>query len=213
MFDSAVNGPSADIAPFIDPAERFLLFASNRAGGAGAFDLYVSVNRGGRWQPARALGPAVNTAASESNPAVSPDGRRLLFSRNVDGRSRLYEVRFDERATTRADSGTITTGLLRRASSGAALPGLLWSRGPARGMAVLISPDGKAAMQGGAGAASSPVVRLLAAGYDVFGIDVLGQMDAMMIDYTRRQLLVLPRGATSGVTMKRRGIPTRLPRH
>jgi hypothetical protein len=96
-LDSAVNGPSADIAPFIDPAERFLLFASNRAGGAGAFDLYISVNRGGRWQPARTLGPAVNTAGSESNPAVSPDGRRLLFSRNVDGRSRLYEVRFDER--------------------------------------------------------------------------------------------------------------------
>src|SRR5688500_6240855 len=47
----------------------------------------------------------------------------------------------------------------------------------------------------------------------VLGIDVLGQMDAMMIDYVRRELLVLPRGATSGVTMKRRGIPTRLPRN
>jgi hypothetical protein len=47
----------------------------------------------------------------------------------------------------------------------------------------------------------------------VLGIDVLGQMDAMMIDYTRRELLVLPRGATSSVTMKRRGIPTRLPKN
>lgn len=47
----------------------------------------------------------------------------------------------------------------------------------------------------------------------VLGIDVLGQMDAMMIDYVRRELLVLPRDATSGVTMKRRGIPTRLPRN
>ena len=58
------------------------------------------------------------------------------------------EVRFDERATKRAGGGTVTTGLLRRASTGAALPGLLWSRGPARGIAVLISPDGKAAMRG-----------------------------------------------------------------
>jgi hypothetical protein len=47
----------------------------------------------------------------------------------------------------------------------------------------------------------------------VLGIDVLGQMDAMMIDYTRSEILILPRGATSGVTMKRRGIPTRLPRN
>jgi hypothetical protein len=47
----------------------------------------------------------------------------------------------------------------------------------------------------------------------VLGIDVLGQMDAMMIDYTRREILVLPRGATSGVTMKRRGTPSRLPRN
>jgi hypothetical protein len=47
----------------------------------------------------------------------------------------------------------------------------------------------------------------------VLGIDVLGQMDAMMIDYTRREILILPRGSTSGVTMKRRGIPTRLPKN
>lgn len=47
----------------------------------------------------------------------------------------------------------------------------------------------------------------------VLGIDVLGQMDAMMIDYTRSEILVLPQGATSGVSMKRRGIPSRLPRN
>jgi hypothetical protein len=47
----------------------------------------------------------------------------------------------------------------------------------------------------------------------VLGIDVLGQMDAIMIDYTRSEILVLPRGATSGVTMKRRGIPSRLPKN
>jgi hypothetical protein len=96
-LDSAVNGSSADIAPFIDAEERFLLFASNRPGGNGAFDLYISVKRGGRWAPATPLGPAVNTVASESNPAVSTDGRRLLFSRSAAGRVVLHEVRFDPR--------------------------------------------------------------------------------------------------------------------
>ncbi|MBC8025930.1 MAG: clan AA aspartic protease [Steroidobacteraceae bacterium] len=47
----------------------------------------------------------------------------------------------------------------------------------------------------------------------VLGIDVLGQMDAMMIDYTRSEVLVLPRSSTGGVAMKRRGMPTRLPRN
>ena len=96
-LDTSVNGPSADIAPFIDADERFLIFASNRPGGAGAFDLYISHRRAGAWQPAVSLGPAVNTAASESNPAVSPDRARLLFSRTVGDRVVLHEVRVDPR--------------------------------------------------------------------------------------------------------------------
>lgn len=96
-LEGAVNGASAEIAPFIDADERFVLFASNRPGGAGAFDLYISLRRDGAWQPAVALGPAVNTAASESNPAVSPDGERLLFSRSAGDRIVLHEMRFDPR--------------------------------------------------------------------------------------------------------------------
>ena len=79
------------------------------------------------------------------------------------------DVRFEERATNRTDGDTITTGLLRRASNGAALPALLWSRRPASGIAVLVSPDGKASMRGGAGSRVPHVERLLAAGYEVLG--------------------------------------------
>ena len=96
-LDASVNGPSADIAPFLDADERFLIFASNRPGGAGAFDLYISLRRDGAWQPAVSLGAIVNTAASESNPAVSPDRSRLLFSRTVGDRVVLHEMRFDPR--------------------------------------------------------------------------------------------------------------------
>jgi hypothetical protein len=96
-LDTAVNSPAAEIAPFLDPAERFLIFSSNRPGGAGAFDLYLSVKRGSRWLPAVTLDSAVNSAASESNPAVSPDGRRLLFTRTLGERVVLHEVRFNPR--------------------------------------------------------------------------------------------------------------------
>jgi hypothetical protein len=101
-LDAAVNGPSADIAPFIDADERFILFASNRPDGAGDFDLYISRRQDERWQPAVSLGRVVNSEASESNPAVSPDGSRLLFSRAVGGRVALYEMRFDS-VSPRAD--------------------------------------------------------------------------------------------------------------
>lgn len=45
----------------------------------------------------------------------------------------------------------------------------------------------------------------------VLGIDVLGMTDAMMIDYRKGELHLLPRGGASNVTMKRHGIPSRLP--
>lgn len=45
----------------------------------------------------------------------------------------------------------------------------------------------------------------------VLGIDVLGSTDAMMIDYRKREVRFLPRGGASNVTMKRHGIPSRLP--
>jgi predicted aspartyl protease len=45
----------------------------------------------------------------------------------------------------------------------------------------------------------------------VLGIDVLGMTDAIMIDYKRSMLHILPHGAGGGVTMRRRGIPSRLP--
>jgi Tol biopolymer transport system component len=92
---TAVNSAQREIAPFLDPKERFLLFSSNREGGSGEYDLYISLRQGGQWQPAVNLGPAINSAVTDSNPAVSRDGERLLFTRSSEGRVTLYEVRFD----------------------------------------------------------------------------------------------------------------------
>jgi predicted aspartyl protease len=46
----------------------------------------------------------------------------------------------------------------------------------------------------------------------VLGIDVLGMTDAMMIDYKRSTLSVLPHNASKYPSMRRHGIPSRLPR-
>lgn len=58
-----------------------LYFTSNREGGQGNLDIYVSEKDGtGDWGPAVNLGPAVNTAYNEDTPFVTADGTQLYFS-------------------------------------------------------------------------------------------------------------------------------------
>ena len=63
-----------------------MVFVSDRPGGAGAFDIYVTTRRSTRdaWSAPSRLGPEVNTAAGESRPSLSGDGRRLNFGRAGD---------------------------------------------------------------------------------------------------------------------------------
>lgn len=58
-----------------------LYFASNRPGGVGELDLYVSERDGkGDWGKAANLGPLVNTPENEDAPFIHPDGVTLYFS-------------------------------------------------------------------------------------------------------------------------------------
>jgi outer membrane protein OmpA-like peptidoglycan-associated protein/tetratricopeptide (TPR) repeat protein len=58
-----------------------LYFASNRPGGFGELDLYVSERDAkGNWGKAVNLGPAVNTPENEDSPFIHPDGVTLYFS-------------------------------------------------------------------------------------------------------------------------------------
>lgn len=77
-----VNSAGDEIEAFVDPDERFLIFASNRPGGAGSYDLYVSLRERGRWGAPRNLGTPINTAGWEFSPRLTPDGRTLYFTSN-----------------------------------------------------------------------------------------------------------------------------------
>jgi outer membrane protein OmpA-like peptidoglycan-associated protein len=58
-----------------------LYFASNRSGGVGELDLYVSeLDSKGSWGKAVNLGPAINTPENEDSPFIHPDGVTLYFS-------------------------------------------------------------------------------------------------------------------------------------
>lgn len=58
-----------------------LYFASNRDGGFGNLDIYVSEkDAAGDWGPAVNLGPSINTQYNEDTPFITTDGSYLYFS-------------------------------------------------------------------------------------------------------------------------------------
>lgn len=67
--------------PFIAPDESYIIFDSVREEGYGRSDLYISFRAADdSWGPALNLGDKINTAHSEKNPSLSPDGKFLFFS-------------------------------------------------------------------------------------------------------------------------------------
>ncbi|HHA2857846.1 TPA: TolB family protein [Stenotrophomonas maltophilia] len=80
----AVNSAADEFAPMLSPDAGTLLYSSDRAGGAGGHDLYVTVMLGGVAQPARPLAGDLNTAAQEFDATFLGDGRTVVFARALD---------------------------------------------------------------------------------------------------------------------------------
>ncbi|WP_192821059.1 OmpA family protein [Rufibacter sp. LB8] len=65
---------------------RVLVFTScNRKDSYGSCDLYISVRQGSKWSKPRNMGRNVNSAAWDSQPSLSADGRTLYFASNRTG--------------------------------------------------------------------------------------------------------------------------------
>ena len=65
---------------FITEDGQKLIFASDRPGGYGGLDLYISKKTGGDWGPAVNLGPEINTPLNEDRPFLINYGKTLFFS-------------------------------------------------------------------------------------------------------------------------------------
>ena len=76
-----INTDFWDSAPSIAPDGKALYFCSNRPGGYGGIDIYVSYkNERGGWQEAENMGPQINTAGDEQTPFMHADNKSLYFS-------------------------------------------------------------------------------------------------------------------------------------
>jgi Tol biopolymer transport system component len=81
----AINSNHYEADVFVDPDERYVIFCSERPGGKGKGDLYISFrNSNGEWQPAKILDAGISTEAYEFCPFVSNDGKYFFFSRSGD---------------------------------------------------------------------------------------------------------------------------------
>ncbi|MHC4175031.1 MAG: LamG-like jellyroll fold domain-containing protein [Planctomycetota bacterium] len=103
-----VNTSSYDYATSISADGLTLFFASDRPGGYGILDLWVTkrVTKEDDWGTPVNLGATVNSSASDSSPSISADGLSLYFSSMRPGGSGLHDIYVMTRATKEDDWGT-----------------------------------------------------------------------------------------------------------
>ena len=83
QLGSAVNTEHYEADVFISPDEQYIIFCSERPGGLGKGDLYISFkNKNGEWQKAKNMGNTVNSEGYEFCPFVTRDKKYLFFSRD-----------------------------------------------------------------------------------------------------------------------------------
>jgi len=77
-----INSPATDCNPHILPDGLTLLFVSDRPGGYGNRDVWITTrqNKEADWAEPVNLGPAFNSQYSEDAPNVSRDGRMLYYN-------------------------------------------------------------------------------------------------------------------------------------
>ncbi len=76
-----INTGYWESAPSLSPDKRVLYFSSNRPGGYGGADLYVSYrDEKGKWSKAINMGSDVNTLGDETAPYIHADNQTLYFT-------------------------------------------------------------------------------------------------------------------------------------
>ena len=82
----SINSASSEMQLGIAPDGKSLYVTSNRAGGSGDADIWVSSRQpDGSWGPVVNLGPTVNSSALDASPTLSIDGHYLYFASRRSG--------------------------------------------------------------------------------------------------------------------------------
>jgi hypothetical protein len=92
----SLNTTADEKCPFI--FRNYIVFASNRPGGMGGYDLYYSVYKDGQWSTPVNMGPKINSSSDEFRPVLSSDANFsnlfMVFSSNKPGGSGGFDLYF-----------------------------------------------------------------------------------------------------------------------
>lgn len=92
-----INSEKSEADVYIDPNEKFLLFASTgREDSFGADDIYISFRDGESWSTPQNLGPEVNSFAYEYGAWVDQSNGYLYFNSFRRGTSDIYRIKLDK---------------------------------------------------------------------------------------------------------------------
>ena len=95
VLSDSVNSPHNDYEPFVSEDGLELYFNSDRPGGQGGHDLYVSRRKSldDDWGVAENIGTVINSSANEEAAHVTADGLSLYFNSNRGGDNDLFVAR------------------------------------------------------------------------------------------------------------------------
>jgi outer membrane protein OmpA-like peptidoglycan-associated protein len=81
-----VNSEYWDSQPYLSRDGNILFFASDRPGGYGGTDIYLSIKEDGEWTKPKNLGPIINSSKDEMTPVLALDNKVFTFASNrADG--------------------------------------------------------------------------------------------------------------------------------
>lgn len=127
-----LNSKKWDSQPAISCDGKTMYFASNREGGLGGTDLWMSkLDKNEVWGPPINMGAGINTIGDEEAPYIAPDGISLYFSSN--GHPGLGEADIFRAVLQEDETWTTPTNLGPSVNT------------PFREAGIVISPDGKMA--------------------------------------------------------------------
>ena len=90
---AVVNTENSEADVFVDPQQRFIIFArTDDPEGYGGDDLWLSIRTVRGWSTPQNLGPGVNSPEYEYGPALSTNGRTLYFTSHKDGDADIFEI-------------------------------------------------------------------------------------------------------------------------
>ncbi len=104
---TTVNSGSNDAGPALSKDGLSLYFQSNRPGGMGGNDIWVSqrASREDAWGEPVNLGPTINTASNEDAPAFSRDGHTMYFNSDRPHGFGMRDIYIARRTHTDDDFG------------------------------------------------------------------------------------------------------------